>query len=84
MKTFSRRTVWLAMDGKHSSRLVAIAQEHLRLAREFIDNMRGFERSPENAQKIRRIDELRKEREEILQLYEEGTGEVDVHCKENH
>lgn len=73
MTTFSKRAIWNAVNSpEHGDRLVQIAQEHTRLAREISDNMRGFERSPDNAQKLRRIDELRKEREEILQLYEEG------------
>jgi hypothetical protein len=65
----SKRTIWLAVNSEHGDRLVQITQEHTRLARSLI-----VDRDQLRDEEVRiykdRIEQLRLEREHILQQFE--------------
>ncbi|TKI54535.1 hypothetical protein E8L90_03240 [Brevibacillus antibioticus] len=70
----SKRAIWLAVNSGHGDRLVEITQEHTRLARELIiDRYRLSEEEVEIYKA--RIEQLRRERESILKLFQEGGNE---------
>jgi len=65
----SKRAVWLAMDSEHGNRLVEIAQEHCKLSWELI--VGGAGRDPDIKEIYKaRIEQLRKERDGIIQQFE--------------
>lgn len=70
--TFSKRALWLAVNGEHGERLVEIAREHTRLARELSIAMtlklRGLP-APDIEESKARPEILRQERDDILQTY---------------
>lgn len=69
MNTFSKRAIWLAVNSEHGDRLVQIAQEHIRLARDLAENRLHL--SDVDAEILKsRIEELRKERDAILIQFE--------------
>lgn len=73
--TNSKRAVILAMDSEHSDRLVEIALEHIRLAKEILVE-RDYGIGPVVADSSRdilgaRINQLRSERDSIIQQFEE-------------
>lgn len=70
----SKRAIFLAVNSEHGDRLVQITQEHTRLARELIiDRYRLSEEEVEIYKA--RIEQLRRERESILKLFQEGENE---------
>jgi hypothetical protein len=71
MNTFSKRAIWLAVNSEHGDRLVQIAQEHIRLARDLA--VHRLHLSDVDAEILKsRIEELRKERDAILMQFEGG------------
>ncbi|MFC8688769.1 hypothetical protein [Brevibacillus porteri] len=70
----SKRAIWLAVNSEHGDRLVQITQEHTKLARELlIDRYRLSDEEVEIYKA--RIEQLRRERESILKLFQEGGDE---------
>lgn len=69
----SKLVVWRAVNSIHGDRLVEIAVEHTRLASDFASHRHMDDRDVEIIQS--RIDALRDERDEILELYEEGDSD---------
>ena len=66
----NKKSIALAMESKHGSRLLEITGEHVRAAKELICFRPTL--TPERTQQLRqRIDQLREEREAILQQFEE-------------
>lgn len=64
----SKAAVWRAVNSEYGDRLVEIAQEHTRLSLELIKHKHGVDAEIIEA----RIVQLRKERDGILALFEEG------------
>lgn len=63
----SKQAIWRAVNSEYGDRLVEIAVEHTRLAKELIVHKHGI-----NAEIIEsRIVQLRKERDAILEMFEE-------------
>ncbi|ATF11215.1 hypothetical protein [Brevibacillus brevis] len=70
----SKRAIWLAVNSEHGDRLVQITQEHTKLARELIIDR--YRLSDEEVEIYKaRIEQLRRERESILKLFQEGGDE---------
>lgn len=70
-KKVSKRTAWLAYISDHGDRLVEIAQEHSRLARQFSQKKQNRILGLKEASAlIDRIDALKRERNEILKQFE--------------
>ena len=70
----SKRAISLAVNSEHGDRLVQITQEHTRLARELIIDR--YRLSDEEVEIYKaRIEQLRRERESILKLFQEGGDE---------
>ncbi|WP_289142465.1 hypothetical protein [uncultured Brevibacillus sp.] len=70
----SKRTIWLAVNSEYGNRLVELTQEHTRLARELIIDR--YRLSDEEVEIYKaRIEQLRRERESILKLFQEGGDE---------
>jgi hypothetical protein len=69
MREFSKKAIWLATFSINGDRLVEIAQEHTRLARDLIVN-RLFMSQQDKEIFVARIEQLRLEREEILEQFE--------------
>jgi len=66
----SRRAVWLAANSDKGDRLVQIATEHTRLARRISDGRKaGTINLKETSALMDRIEELRAEREAIIQQF---------------
>lgn len=68
MNTHSKRALWLAINSEHGDRLVEIAQEHTALARDLAVNKHLTDAEKESYKA--RIEQLRQERETILQQFE--------------
>jgi|GEM_PF-2273571 len=64
-----KRAIWLAVNSAHGDRLVQIAQEHCRLAREVAANEYLSHQDKETYKA--RIEQLRRERDQILTQFEE-------------
>ncbi|MFG0211891.1 hypothetical protein ACFU8X_02230 [Brevibacillus porteri] len=70
----SKRAIWLAVISEHGDRLVQITQEQTKLARELIIDR--YRLSDEEVEIYKaRIEQLRRERESILKLFQEGGDE---------
>ncbi len=69
MSAFSKRAIWQAVNSEHGDRLVQIAKEHIRLARDLAEH-RLYMSSVEVEILKSRIEELRKERDAILAQFE--------------
>lgn len=70
----SKRAIFLAVNSEHGDRLVQITQDHTRLARELIIDR--YRLSDEEVEIYKaRIEQLRRERESILKLFQEGGDE---------
>lgn len=67
----SKQAVWRAMNSNHADRLVEIATEHVRLANEAVKLRHSIDADIIST----RINLLRKERDEILELYEEDADD---------
>lgn len=73
MKRVSKRAVWLAYNSDQGDRLVEIAQEHSRLARQFSQRKPNWILGLKEASAlIDRIDALKRERNEILKQFDEA------------
>lgn len=70
----SRPAVWLTVNSDKGDRLVQIAKEHTSLARKISDIRKMGLR--EASDLLDRIAELRKERDEILQQFEQTGGDI--------
>ncbi|MGF9821422.1 hypothetical protein [Brevibacillus agri] len=76
MKTFSKRAIWKAINSEHGDRLVQITQEHTKLARSLI--LDRTQLTDEEAEIYKaRIEQLRLERESILQQFVEEESFAD-------
>lgn len=69
----TKLAIWKAMHSIHGDRLVEIAREHGRLAKEIISMPNGTDGDI----LAYRIEQLRAERDEILELYDESGDEDD-------
>ncbi|HZG81771.1 MAG TPA: hypothetical protein VEZ13_13465 [Brevibacillus sp.] len=68
MKKVCKRSVWQAVNSEHGERLVQLTQEHTRLARELIVERYRLSEMEIEIYKAR-IEQLRQERENILQQF---------------
>lgn len=74
MSTHSKRAIWLAVNSEHGDRLVEITQEHTALARDLAVNKHLTDAEKESYKA--RIEQLRQERDTILQQFEQRQQEV--------
>ncbi len=81
---FSRRAVWLAVNSEHGERLVEIAREHIRLVKELPPGppqamaAAGMDSLADVREIIHaRIEQLRAERDAIIQKFEEAEPHAD-------
>lgn len=72
---FSKRAIWMAVNSEHGDRLVEIAREHVRLAKELTTNQIADldDGTTYNVRGIiaARIEQLREERNAIINQFEE-------------
>lgn len=68
MSDFSKQAIWQAVNSEYGDRLVEIAQEHTRLARELTVNKHLTDENKEIF--AARIEQLRKDRDSILRQFE--------------
>ncbi|MED1850316.1 hypothetical protein P4V33_01490 [Brevibacillus borstelensis] len=73
MSNSSKRAIWLAVNSEHGDRLVEIAQEHTALARDLIVNKHLTDVEKESYKAL--IEQLRQERDMILQQFEREVRE---------
>jgi hypothetical protein len=66
---YSKHTIWQAVNSEHGDRLVQITQEHTKLARSLIVDRHHLTDEEVRIYKDR-IEQLRLEREHILQQFE--------------
>lgn len=71
----SRKAIWQAVNSEYGDRLVEIAQEHSKLAWELVVGSVG--RDPvTKAIYVERISQLRKERDSIIQRFEDAADAI--------
>jgi hypothetical protein len=77
-RKFSRRAVWLAVDSEYGNRLTEITREHVGLVKTFFMDRRTLTETDRDVIAAR-IEQLRQERDAIIQQFEgETTDETGI------
>ena len=75
--TFSKRAIYLAaISDEYGSRLVQIAREHCSLAVGISNNIRAYGSTGATREDLEKIEQLRKERQEIILRFEEDRSVI--------